>query len=71
MATVADELESWDAILIHLKENLGKAQLQMFKYANKCRRQVEFAVGDRVSLKVHPIRQTSMLVRHHKLASKF
>lgn len=60
MAVVADELESRDVIMIRSKENLGMAQQQMSKYANRRRRQVEFVVGDRVFLKVRPFRHTSM-----------
>lgn len=47
-------------LLVWLRKNLKKAQQRMIDTANKNRRDVEFAVGDRVLLKLQLYRQHSV-----------
>ncbi|GKC45333.1 ty3-gypsy retrotransposon protein [Tanacetum coccineum] len=43
---VIDQLQQRDALLDELKFNLGRAQAQMKKYADKKRRELSFSIGD-------------------------
>lgn len=55
-----------------IKENLVKAQARMKHYADKHRKEREFAVGDMVYLKIQPYRHTSLSIhRYLKLHSKY
>lgn len=55
-----------------IRENLIKAQERINKYANRRRKEREFAVGDMVYLKIQPYKNTSFsLHRSLKLHPKF
>jgi hypothetical protein len=72
VAAVAIELADRDEALNQLKNHLEKAQQQMKIYADKKRKDVQFAVGEWVFLKLRPHRQQSMIKRiHQKLAARF
>ena len=61
-----------DAIWDELKFNLIRAQQRMKKMTDVHHRDLEFAVGDQVFLKLQPYRQQSLAKRHcHKLAACF
>jgi hypothetical protein len=69
---VALELSERDEALNQLKLHLQRAQEQMTAYANKNRRDLCFAVGEWVFLKLRPHRQHSVIKRiNQKLASRF
>lgn len=74
--TPVDSLEQLlrerDAVLDDLKVHLLKAQQRMKHWADKKRREVVFAVGDLVFLKLQPYRQQSIARRPcEKLAARF
>lgn len=65
-------LQSRDEILHLLRKNLSKAQLQMTRNANKHRREVQFAVGSWVYVKLQPYRQVSLSGnKYHKLSKRY
>jgi hypothetical protein len=69
---VDKNLASRDALLQQLKSNLHAANNRMKQQANAKSRDVEFQVGDRVFLKLHPYHQQSVFKRaYQKLASRF
>lgn len=59
-AEVDQQLRERNVILDPLKSNLQKAQSQMKMYADTKRRQMEFAVGDLVYLKLQPYKFKSL-----------
>lgn len=72
VAAVALELSERDEALRQLRGHLQKAQEQMAIYANKKRRDLSFAVGEWVFLKLRPHRQHSVVKRiNQKLAARF
>jgi hypothetical protein len=72
VAAVALELRERDEALKQLKAHLPKAQHQMKKYADKKRKDIKFAVGEWVFLKLRPHRQHSVVKRiNQKLAPRF
>jgi len=72
VAAVAQELRDRDGALRQLKYNLQRAQEQMKHYADKKQKDVQFAVGESVFLKLRPRRQQSVVQRiHQKLAPRF
>ncbi|MCI25763.1 hypothetical protein A2U01_0046954, partial [Trifolium medium] len=69
---VALELSDRDEALNQLKSHLLRAQQQMKKYADSKRRDVQFAVGEWVFLKLRPHRQHSVVKRiNQKLSARF
>lgn len=47
------------------------AQNRQKKYADRCRRSLEFAVGDRIFLKISPLKNVIRFGRKGKLAPRF
>lgn len=71
-AELEKQLQDRDAALVLLREHLNKAQQVMKLKADEHRREVEFAVGDMVFLKIRPYRQKSLARRaNEKLAARF
>ncbi|VFQ88166.1 unnamed protein product [Cuscuta campestris] len=69
---VDDILAERDALLRRLRADLQAAQHRMKMLADRKRREVEFAVGDLVLLKLQPYRQTSVARRvSQKLSMRF
>ena len=65
-------LEEREVVLESVKHNLLRAQALMKNNADKHRRELEFAVGDKVYLKLRPYRQQSVSRRlFQKLAARF
>lgn len=60
LPSVANLIRLRGELLVKLRKNLERAQQRMRESANKRRRHVEFAVGDRVVLKLQPYRQHSV-----------
>ncbi|KZV35963.1 peroxidase 64 [Dorcoceras hygrometricum] len=72
VAAVARELKDRDEALKQLRYNLERAQQRMIRSANIHRRDVEYAVGEKVFLKLRPHRQQSVCSRiFQKLAPKY
>lgn len=69
---VDEFLRDRTTVLRELRHNLTLAQERMKKRADLCRREVSFAVGDYVYLKLQPYRQTSVAARSSfKLSPRF
>lgn len=69
---VDELLKNRDQLVRELRQNLERAQHRMQQKADKHRRELEFAMGDRVWLRLQPYRQTSVGQRAcHKLAQKY
>lgn len=72
VASVKEDLQSRNAILAKLKHHLTQAQEKMKAKADGKRRNVPFAVGDMVHLKLQPYRQQSLAIhRNKKLAPRY
>lgn len=66
------QLAERDQLLDELKAQLVKAQQRMKQTADKRRRDVQFAVGDMVFLRIHPYRFRSLaLKRNAKLSPRY
>jgi hypothetical protein len=75
---VGEQALFWPAIIEEaqekvekVRENLRIAQSRQKSYADKRRRELTFAVGDRVYLKVSPLRGTKRFLVKGKLASRY
>jgi hypothetical protein len=66
--TIIEEVEEK---IERVRENLRIAQSRQKSYADKRRRELTFAVGDRVYLKVSPLRGTKRFVVKGKLAPRY
>ncbi|GKC89011.1 ty3-gypsy retrotransposon protein [Tanacetum coccineum] len=72
VAAVDDALIERDALFRLLKQNLLAAKNRMEVQANRRRRDVEFAVGDKVFVKLQPYRQLTLARRlSNKLAKRY
>jgi hypothetical protein len=72
VAAVAQERRDRDGAFRQLKYKLQMAHEQMKHYTNKKRKDIQFAVGEWVFLKLRPHRQQSVMQRiHQKLAPRF
>lgn len=69
---VQQQLSQRDLLLSQLRDNLNKAQQKMKHYADKKRRDLSFAVGDAVLVKLQPYRQHSAVLRkNNKLSMRY
>ncbi|KZV44098.1 hypothetical protein F511_10769 [Dorcoceras hygrometricum] len=72
VAAVAQDLADRDELVRQVKYNLQRAQQRMVKQANIHRKEVTYAVGDQVYLKLRPHRQQSVCKRiYQKLAPRY
>lgn len=72
LATLDDMLLERVVLIRQLKENLAVTRNRMETNANRKRREVEFAVGDKVSVRLRPYRQISVARRlSNKLSKRF
>ena len=71
-AALEEQLKDRDATLKLLRDHLHRAQQLMKQRADKSRREVEFAVGERVYVKLRPYRQKSLARKvNEKLCARF
>ncbi|VYS48170.1 unnamed protein product [Arabidopsis thaliana] len=71
-AGLEQQLHERDAVLALLKTHLHKAQQRMKLRADEHRREMEFAVGGMVYLKMRPFRRRTLAQRsNEKLAARF
>lgn len=66
---VNEQIRSRNAIIATLKDNLLKAQEEMWRQANKHRRDVQFDSGEQVYVRIQPYRMRT-LVNHCNTISK-
>jgi len=66
VADVEDELMQCDETLTLLKDNLELAQSRMKHFADLQWKEMQFAMGEWVLLKLHPYRQVSLRVEASK-----
>lgn len=66
VASVEQELQSCDALLVELKHHPTRAQEKMKAKADGKCRDVQFAVWDMVYLKLQPYRQKSLTIRQNE-----
>ncbi|KAK8938724.1 hypothetical protein KSP39_PZI011094 [Platanthera zijinensis] len=72
VASLAAHLQDRDIILNSLKQHLRRAQAKMTSFANRKRRDLQFAPGEKVFIKLHPYRQLTVARRAcPKLAPRF
>ncbi|KAI0516451.1 hypothetical protein KFK09_009130 [Dendrobium nobile] len=72
VSAVDQHLKERDQVLEELKRHLFRAQQLMKKQADGKRRDIQFAVGDKVYLKLRPYRQRTMAQRRNeKLAARY
>jgi hypothetical protein len=69
--TAVESIKQWNHALELAKEHILKAQARQIKYADEHRRDLSFAVGDRVLLSTANLRRNSILVGAPKLLPKF
>lgn len=71
-AKLEGKMKERDAMIELIKEHLHKAQQVMKSRADGHRRDVEYAVGDKVFLKIRPYRQQTLARRaNEKLSARF
>lgn len=71
-ADLQAQLLNRDLLLSQLKQNLMRAQQVMKSQADKKRRDVQFAIGDLVLVKLQPYRQSSTALRkNQKLGMRY
>lgn len=67
----AEHAKKWHQALELAKDNILKAQARQIKYADEHRRDLSFAVGDRVLLSTANLRRSGIMVGAPKLLPKF